>query len=107
MTSAVSPRFPVSAPERVGKRPPRSYIRCMIYLVAIFCSPLALLLAGKPISALFNLILYILSIVCWVTIIFFHAGFVLWGLALLHAVMAISDAREDRRARRIMRSMQR
>ena len=77
----------------------------MIYLLAIFCSPLALLFAGKPISALFNLILYILSIVCWATIIFFHAGFVLWGLAFLHAVMAISDAREDRRARRIMRSM--
>ncbi len=77
----------------------------MIYLLAIFCSPLALLLAGKPISALFNLILYVLSIVCWVTIIFFHAGFVLWGLAFLHAVMAISDAREDRRARRIMRAM--
>jgi hypothetical protein len=29
----------------------------MIYLLAIFCSPVALLLAGKPISALFNLLL--------------------------------------------------
>ena len=77
----------------------------MIYLVAIFCSPLALLLAGKPISALFNLILYILSIVCWVTIIFFHVGFVLWALAFMHAAMAISDAREDRRARRIANAM--
>jgi uncharacterized membrane protein len=100
-------RYPDAAPERLGKNRSRSYIAAMIYLLAIFCSPLALLLAGKPISALFNLILYILSIVCWVTIIFFHAGFVLWGLAFLHAVMAISDAREDRRARRIMRSMQR
>jgi hypothetical protein len=76
----------------------------MIYLLAIFCSPLALLLAGKPISALFNLVLYVLSIVLWVTIIFFHAGFVLWALALLHAVMAISDSRADRRARRVIAS---
>ncbi len=74
----------------------------MIYLLAIFCSPLALLFAGKPISALFNLILYLLSIVCWVTIIFFHAGFVIWAIAFLHAVLAISDARADRRARRMM-----
>jgi len=79
----------------------------MIYLIAIFCSPLALLLAGKPISAIFNLILYVLSIVCWVTIIFFHAGFVLWALALLHAVFAISDARADRRARRVMEASRR
>ena len=76
----------------------------MLYFIAIFCSPLALLLAGKPVSAIFNLILYVLSIVCWLTIIFFHAGFVLWALALLHAVMAISDARADRRARRMVQA---
>jgi hypothetical protein len=70
----------------------------MIYLIAIFCSPLALLLTGKPISAIFNLILYILSIVCWITIILHTAGFVLWLLAFVHAVLAINSAREDRRA---------
>jgi hypothetical protein len=71
----------------------------MLYLIAIFCSPLALLFAGRPISAVFNLILYLLSIACWLTIIFFHAGFVLWGVAFLHAVLTINSAREDRRAR--------
>lgn len=74
----------------------------MMYLLAIFCSPLALLLSGRPISALFNLILYILSIAFWITIIFHHIGFVLWGLAFLHAVLTIHEAREDRRARRVM-----
>ena len=74
----------------------------MLYFIAIFCSPLALLLAGKPISAFFNLLLWVASIVLWATIIFFHAGFVLWALAFLHAVMAISDARADRRARRVI-----
>jgi hypothetical protein len=71
----------------------------MIYLIAIFCPPLALLLAGKPVSAVFNFLLYLLSIICWATIIFYHAGFVLWLLAFIHAVLTINNAREDRRAR--------
>jgi hypothetical protein len=71
----------------------------MIYLIAIFCSPLALLVTGRPISALFNFILYILSIVFWITIIFHHIGFLLWLIAFVHAVLAIHSAHEDRRAR--------
>jgi len=74
----------------------------MLYLVAFFCSPLALLFAGKPFQALANLILYILSIVCWITIVFHHAGFLLWAIGVVHAVLAISDAREDRRVRRMI-----
>jgi hypothetical protein len=74
----------------------------MIYLLAFFCSPLALLLAGKPISAIFNLILYVISIVCWITIILHHLGFLLWVVCVLHAVLAINNAREERRARRIV-----
>ena len=83
------------------------YIPAMLYLLAFFCSPLALLFAGKPFQALANLILYVLSIVCWVTIVFHHAGFVLWAIGVLHAVLAISDAREDRRARRIIAASKR
>ncbi|HEX2593040.1 MAG TPA: hypothetical protein VHL34_16185 [Rhizomicrobium sp.] len=79
----------------------------MIYLLAIFCSPLALLLAGKPISAIFNLILYVLSIVLWVTIIFHHAGFILWLVAFVHAVLAINNARENRRDRDLIAAMRR
>ena len=77
----------------------------MLYLVAIFCSPLALLLAGKPIQAMFNLVLYVLSLLLWVTIIFHSAGFALWALGFLHAVFAIADGRADRRARRVMAAM--
>ena len=79
----------------------------MIYLIAIFCSPLALLLSGKPISAIFNLILYVLSIVFWVTIIFYHLGFLLWLLGLFHAELTINNARENRRARWIADAMSR
>jgi hypothetical protein len=79
----------------------------MLYFIAIFCSPLALLLAGKPISAIFNLILYIVSIVLWATLILWHAGFVVWAIAVLHAVFAIHDTRADRRARRVVSEMRR
>jgi hypothetical protein len=74
----------------------------MIYLIAFFCPPLALLLAWRPISALFNLVLYVLSIAFWITIILHSIGFALWGIAVLHAVLAIHDVRQDRRARRVI-----
>ena len=74
----------------------------MIYLLAFFCAPLALLLAGKPFSAIANLVLYLLSIAFWATLIFYHVGFLLWGIGVLHAVLAINNAREERRARRII-----
>jgi hypothetical protein len=44
----------------------------------------------------------VLSIALWATIILHHAGFVVWGLAFIHAVLVIHDAREYRRMRRIM-----
>jgi len=79
----------------------------MLYLIAIFCSPLALLLASKPISALFNLILYIFSIVLWVTLLFWHAALLFWALAFVHAVFAIHDTRADRRAKRVIANLRR
>jgi hypothetical protein len=71
----------------------------MIYLLAIFISPLALLLEGRPFSAMLNGLIWLLSVICWITIIFHHAGFVLWLVALVHAVLVINSARQDRRAR--------
>lgn len=79
----------------------------MIYFVAIFCSPLALLLAGRPISALLNTILYVLSLAFWVTIILFKIGFLFWLLAFIHAIVAISDIRAERRARRLIAATRR
>jgi len=79
----------------------------MLFLVAFFCSPLALLLAGKPFQALANLMLYVLSIVLWVTIIFHHAAFILWLIGVVHAVMAIDNARADRRNRDLINAQRR
>ena len=76
--------------------------KLMIYLLAFFCSPLALLFEGKPFQALFNLILYLASIALWVTIIFWHVGFLVWGLGVLHAVLTINHARAERRTQRLI-----
>lgn len=77
----------------------------MLYFIAIFCSPLALLLAGKPFQAIANLILYILSIFFWITIILHSVGFVLWALGLIHAIASIDNARANRRNRALMAEM--
>jgi len=74
----------------------------MIYLAAIFISPLALLLIGKWVQAILNLILYVLSIVLWVTIIFHIGGFICWALAVLHAILAINSQRAEKRHQEMM-----
>jgi TM2 domain-containing membrane protein YozV len=79
----------------------------MMYLLAIFCSPLALLFTGKPIQAILNFVLWIVSIVCWITIVLHSIGFALWAIAFIHAVLAINSAREDRRARWIANAQRR
>jgi hypothetical protein len=63
----------------------------MIYLLAVFIPPLALLLNGQPFSAIFNLILIVPSLLL---------GFVFPAFFLvpsLHAVIAVHMKREDRK----------
>lgn len=68
----------------------------MLYFVALFCSPLALLLALKPFSALFNALLYIAGLI---GLLLGGIGFVPGLLGILHACFVISNAQADRRAR--------
>jgi len=73
----------------------------MIYILAVFLPPLALLLNGQPFSALLNLIIIIPCILF---------GLVFWILFLvpsLHAVIAISMKREDRKHREIVDAIER
>ena len=79
----------------------------MLYLLAIICSPLAILFAGKPFQALFNLIFWVLAIVLEATIVLYHAGFVLWFVAFIHAALVIHGMHEDRRARMIANALRR
>lgn len=72
--------------------------RGLIYLVCIFLSPLALLLIGKPIQFVANLVLWLLAVIFSLTIIgFFPFGVGFWGVAVLHAVLAVNNHRADRR----------
>lgn len=58
----------------------------MLYLLAILLPPVAVLICGKPVQALLNLIL---------TLIF-------WIPGAVHAVLVVHDHKEDRRADRII-----
>ncbi|MEI2472867.1 YqaE/Pmp3 family membrane protein [Peribacillus frigoritolerans] len=53
----------------------------MLYLIAILFPPLAVLLAGKPIQAVLNLVL---------TLFFYVPG-------LIHAILVVHDKKADKR----------
>jgi uncharacterized membrane protein len=79
----------------------------MIYLVAIFLPPLALLIYGKIFQAIFNFIICVLAIVLGIIFIVLPgAPFVLlWGIAVVHAVLAVNSAKQDARAREVADAM--
>ncbi len=61
----------------------------MLYIVAFFLPPLAVLLSGKPIQALVN----------------FFLCFLFWIPAVIHALLVVRDHYADRRARKIVRAI--
>jgi uncharacterized membrane protein len=79
----------------------------MIYLVAIVLPPLALLIYGKIFQAIFNFLICVLAIVLGLIFILLPgAPFVLlWGIAVLHAVLAVNSAKQDARAREVADAM--
>jgi hypothetical protein len=73
----------------------------MIYVLAVFLPPLALLLNGQPLSALLNLIILVPCLIF---------GLVFWVLLLvpsLHALIAVHMKREDRKHREIVDAIER
>lgn len=73
----------------------------MIYILAVFIPPLALLLNGQLFSAVIN---FVMIVPC------FMLGFlfpVLWLVPSGHAVVAIYMAREDRKHREIVDAIER
>ena len=59
----------------------------MLYIVAILLPPLAVLLTGRPLQALLNLLL---------TLLIYFPG-------LIHALIVVSNHYADRRAERLVR----
>jgi uncharacterized membrane protein len=79
----------------------------MIYLVAIFLPPLALLIYGKIFQAIFNFIICVLAIVLGILFIVLPGApfVILWGIAVLHAILAVNSAKQDARAREVADAM--
>lgn len=61
----------------------------MIYLLCIFLPPVAVLLKGKPITALLNLLLTLL----------------LWIPGVIHAFMVVNAANADARSNRLEKAI--
>ncbi len=73
----------------------------MIYILAVFLPPLALLLNGQPLSALLNLIILVPCLVF---------ALVFWVLLLvpsLHALIAVHMKRENRKHRELVDAIER
>lgn len=76
----------------------------MRYFLALFCSPLACLLALRPGAAVLNTFLWVGAFIGW--FLFFVPGIVLWALGVIHAWFVISEAKADRRAERVIQAQQ-
>lgn len=63
----------------------------MLYLLAIFLPPVAVLLCGKPFQALLNVVLTAL----------------LWVPGVIHAFMVVHSHQADKRTDRIVRELRR
>ena len=72
----------------------------MIYLLAIICPPLALLLKGKIFQAIFNGIFWLISIAMFV--ISFGALSLLWIVAVIWAIIVVKGANDDERTQQIV-----
>jgi hypothetical protein len=79
----------------------------MLYLLAIFCAPLALLFIGKWFQAILNFVLDATALVFAITIVLFELGFVAWLIGVVHAVLVINDHRADQRSRAIIDAVRR
>ncbi|CAL8981816.1 hypothetical protein GJ689_09445 [Rhodoplanes serenus] len=77
----------------------------MIYILAVFLPPLALLLNGQPFAAVLNLVLLAVCVVLTVLTLFAFPFLLL--LPSAHAVIAIAMRRDDRRHREIVDAIER
>ena len=61
----------------------------MLYILAFFLPPVAVLLSGKPVQALIN----------------FFLCFLFWVPAVVHALLVVRDHYDDRRTKRVIRAI--
>jgi hypothetical protein len=72
----------------------------MLYLLAFFLPPVALLFAGAPFAAILNLLVYVAA---WIGLLFLVVpGVILWVISVAHAIVVISNRRADKRTQKIV-----
>ena len=69
----------------------------MIYLLAFFLPPIALFVYGKIFQAIINLVIWIVGF-----IFLLLGGWILWGIAVAHAIFVIHGARADARTKKVI-----
>jgi hypothetical protein len=74
----------------------------MRWVFAFLVPPVAILLCGKPIQFVFNLIVWLVSI----PLLFFGIGFIVWGVCTIHALTLCKVAFVDKRMDRIVEALQ-
>ncbi len=62
----------------------------MMYLLALLLPPVAVLLCGKPVQAVLNLVLTLM----------------LWFPGAIHAILVVHSHQQDKRTERIVRAME-
>jgi hypothetical protein len=77
----------------------------MMYVLALILPPVPLFMIGKMFQAIFNLILFVLSIVIFIVSFSFASfiSFPLWLIAVVHALIVVHNHRTDTRMREIAR----
>lgn len=63
----------------------------MMYLLAILLPPVAVLMCGKPVQALLNVVLWICGIIP----------------GIIHALLVVSSTQADRRTARVVKAIER
>jgi hypothetical protein len=76
----------------------------MIYLVALFVPWFALMLIGRVFQAIVNFVLCTFAVLILVLSlgIFHGVSAILWLLCVVHAILAINAAKQDRRNRALI-----
>jgi hypothetical protein len=75
----------------------------MIYVLAFFLPPLALLVNGQPFAAILNLVVWVLCLVFSILLLSPH----LMLISSLHAIIAIAMRRGERRHREVVDAVNR
>jgi uncharacterized membrane protein len=78
----------------------------MIYVLAFFLPPLALLLNGQMFAAIFNAVMFVTFLVLGFLTVWFIGPW-LWLIAPAHAMVAIYMRNEDRKHRELVEAIER